>query len=217
MKQYTKVFSIAIVSMFTVLASACTYNSIYEPWFDDSVTLEEQMRFIDATGQSPIADLEKEEVADNVYIADGAITNPHNKSEAQSSFVAHPVDEFGVMSPEAEAVIITENALTTETINAPAVSFVSAYIPYLKDSVRLDSKDRRAIKETATICKEYNCSLRVITYASVKNTNAKGLAEKRAAKIQKSLIKHGIAKDKIRLEPAKDLNVGDFAELLVEY
>ena len=96
-------------------------------------------------------------------------------------------------------------------------SFVSAYIPYLKNSARLDSKDRKALTETAKICKEHNCKLRVIAYASKNNKNYETLSEKRALEIRKFLTKNGVPYADIELQAKKDTSVGNFAEVLVDY
>lgn len=195
-----------LMGVTATLLAACSYNSLYEPWFDEDVPLYEQAPVIDVTGQQPPVDTSADKAPDNIFIADESL---------QDTFVANPVNESGVIIKEEET--FTEIVLPLPNNDSPSVSFVASYIPYNKDSSKLDSKDRKSVKETAEICKEYKCQIRIIAYASVKNKDYKTLAEKRVDVIKKALIKQGIAENKIITEAGLAKNVGDFAEILVEY
>jgi outer membrane protein OmpA-like peptidoglycan-associated protein len=185
--------------------SAC-YSTVYDPWFDENSSLYEDMQVIDVTKQQPPLDTTSEKVDDNVYVAEKASYTGKNAQTADKAFVASPLDKV-------------EGTVTVEKKPAAKkkVSFVSAYIPYLKDSYRLDSKDRKSLKETAEICKEHSCKLRIISYASKKNKNYETLSEKRALEIRKFLTKNGIAYGDIKVQAQKDTDAGNFAEVLIEY
>ena len=184
--------------------SACTYSSVYDPWFDENSSLYEDMQVIDATKENPPTDTTGEKVQENVFVAEQVSYNGATEQSRDKSFVAAPLDNVA-------GSVTVEKKVTEKT------SFVSAYIPYLKNSARLDSKDRKALSETAKICKENKCSVRIIAYAGENNDNHEILAEKRALEIRRFLTKKGVAYDSIELQPERNAKAGNFAEVLVEY
>ncbi len=189
--------------------SAC-YSTIYDPWFDEDSVLYEDMQVVDATKEAPPADATYEKTENNIYVAtpaeDKAGALGKGNQSTDKAFVAEPLDTVGTIAVEPDETAVKEKK-----------SFVSAYIPYLKDSYRLDSKDRKALEETAKICKENNCKLRIISYAGKKNKNYETLPEKRALEIRQFLTKQGVAYENIKLQAEEDTNTGNFAEVLVEY
>ena len=186
--------------------SGCTYSAVYDPWFDENSSLYEDMQVIDVTKERPPLDTSYEKAEENVYVAEQASYGDKKSQSADKTFIASPMSNVtGTLTVEKKANVIEKT------------SFVSAYIPYLKDSARLDSKDRKGLTDTAKICKKHNCSLRVIAYAGKNNKNYETLVEKRALEIRKFLTENGVPYDKIKLQPEKDTNVGNFAEVVVEY
>lgn len=102
--------------------------------------------------------------------------------------------------------------------SGPAVSFMTSNIPYLAGSANLDSKDRTSLEDTADLCSEYNCTVRIIAYADTTVTSdAPELSAQRADNIRKVLRKHGIKDHKIITEIIADEYAGDYAEVFIEY
>lgn len=196
----------AFMLLISGMVCSCSYSSIYDPWFDEESSLYEDMQIIDVTEEEPPLDTTHEKAEDNVYVADETPYVGKKSVSSDKAFVASVLDDVGTVTVEEK-----------KTDAKKEVSFVSAYIPYLKNSFRLDSKDKLSLKETVQICKEYKCSLRVISYASSKNKNYETLAEKRALEIRRFLTLNGIVYDNIKLQVEKDSNAGDFAEVLIEY
>ena len=100
----------------------------------------------------------------------------------------------------------------------PAVSFMTSNIPYLTESDKLDSKDKASLEDTADLCNEYNCTVRLIVHADTTvSSRAPELSASRAANIKKQLRTHGIKDSRIITELVADEYAGDFAEVFIEY
>ncbi|MBR7158803.1 MAG: OmpA family protein [Alphaproteobacteria bacterium] len=100
----------------------------------------------------------------------------------------------------------------------PAVSFMTSNIPYLTESDKLDSKDKASLEDTADLCNEYNCTVRLIVHADTTvSPRAPELSASRAANIKKQLRTHGIKDSRIITELVADEYAGDFAEVFIEY
>jgi len=225
-----------------VLLSGCTYNDIYEPWFDEDKPLyEEDLRpsFMkeDAPAETPAKDEAATEqkpvapVATPPAAPAAAIGNDDDEPQLElidttlSGAKGQGADTDNVVTTsegkyvEIPLMVISESApslpLKQPQILSSSVSFLSAHIPYAKGSSKLDARDMANIKETIAICEEYGCILKVIPYASEQNRNPQMLSDKRAQVIKNTLTKNGIDEERINIEPMR--STGDYAEIYVEY
>jgi len=225
-----------------VLLSGCTYNDIYEPWFDEDKPLyEEDLRpsFMkeDAPAETPAKDEAATEqkpvapVATPPAAPAAAIGNDDDEPQLElidttlSGAKGQGADTDDVVTTsegkyvEIPLMVISESApslpLKQPQILSSSVSFLSAHIPYAKGSSKLDARDMANIKETIAICEEYGCILKVIPYASEQNRNPQMLSDKRAQVIKNTLTKNGIDEERINIEPMR--STGDYAEIYVEY
>ena len=224
-----------------VLLSGCTYNDIYEPWFDEDKPLyEEDLR----------PSFMKEDAPTDTLVKDEAVTEPKptapvatpsatpvtaidNDDEPQLELIDTTLSQTKSQGSDTDNMIITreekyvEIPLMVISESAPSlplkqpqilsssVSFMSAHIPYAKGSSKLDARDMANIKETIDICEEYGCILKIIPYASDNNPNPQKLSDKRAQVIKNTLIKSGISDERINIAPMRQ--TGDYAEIYVEY
>lgn len=226
-----------------VLLSGCTYNDIYEPWFDEDKPLyEEDLRpsFMkeDAPVEAPVKD---ETATEQKPVAPAATPSAtpttaidnDNDDEPQLELIDTTLPKTKGQDADADNIIttreekyveiplmvISESApsfpLKQPQILSSSVSFLSAHIPYAKGSSKLDARDMANIKETIAICEEYGCILKVIPYASEQNRNPQMLSDKRAQVIKNTLTKNGIDEERINIEPMR--STGDYAEIYVEY
>ena len=114
-----------------------------------------------------------------------------------------------------DSLDILENKLPT---TGPSVSFMVSNIKYNMGSDRLDSKDRAIIEDAATLCKEYDCTIRINAYADTTVAqNAFELSKSRAKNIKQHLQKYGIQDEHIITDFISDEYIGDYAEIFIEY
>ena len=225
-----------------VLLSGCTYNDIYEPWFDEDKPLyEEDLRPSFMKEETPAKEPTKDEAATEPKPAAPVATPSvapataigNDDDEPQLELIDTTVSEVKNQSTGTDNVVITreekyvEIPLMVISESAPSlplkqpqilsssVSFMSAHIPYPKGSSKLDARDMANIKETIDICEEYGCILKIIPYASDNNPDPQKLSDKRAQVIKNTLIKSGINDERINIEPMR--RTGDYAEIYVEY
>ena len=225
-----------------VLLSGCTYNDIYEPWFDEDKPLyEEDLRPSFMKEETPAKEPTKDEAATEPKPAAPVVTpsatpasaTANDDDEPQLELIDTTVSEGKDQSTGTDNVVITreekyvEIPLMVISESAPSlplkqpqilsssVSFMSAHIPYAKGSSKLDARDMANIKETIDICEEYGCILKIIPYASDNNPDPQKLSDKRAQVIKNTLIKSGINDERINIEPMR--RTGDYAEIYVEY
>ena len=225
-----------------VLLSGCTYNDIYEPWFDEDKPLyEEDLRPSFMKENAPAEAPAKDEAAAEQKPAAPVVTPPvvpataigNDSDEPQLELIDTTVsaaksqgaDTDNIITTREEKyveiplMVISESApslpLKQPQILGSSVSFLSAHIPYAKGSSKLDARDMANIKETIAICEEYGCILKVIPYASEQNPNPQMLSDKRAQVIKSTLVRSGINEERINIEPMR--STGDYAEIYVEY